>query len=108
MMYIIILKTENMLTFILSNFYGIRNEDVSTILINLGLPILGVISILRKFLLRIFSKNISEIILFLLIILYGSIFTFTPSLVRITLFLLGKIVFSKWEYQFKLFNNIYF
>ena len=51
------LKNRKYANFYLSNFYGIRNEDVSTILINLGLPILGVISILRKFLLRIFSKN---------------------------------------------------
>ena len=65
------------------------------------------ISILRKFLLRLFSKNTSEIIIFLLAILYGSIFTFTPSLVRITLFLLGKIVFSKWEYQLS-FSTILF
>ena len=65
------------------------------------------ISILRKFLLCLFSKNTSEIIIFLLAILYGSIFTFTPSLVRITLFLLGKIVFSKWEYQLS-FSTILF
>lgn len=101
------LKNRKHANFYLSNFYGICNEDVSTILINLGLPILGVISILRKFLLRLFSKNTSEIIIFLLAILYGSIFTFTPSLVRITLFLLGKIVFSKWEYQLS-FSTILF
>lgn len=101
------LKNRRNANYYLSSFYGIRNEDVSTILMNLGLPILGVISMLHKFLLRIFSKNNSEIILFLLVILYGGVFTFTPSLVRITLFLLGRIVFSKWEYQLS-FSTILF
>lgn len=82
----------------LANYYGIREEDVSTILISLGLSILGAIQILRNIILRFYSKEITEIILFCVCVLYGGLFTFTISLIRIIVFILGRILFSKWEY----------
>lgn len=81
-------------------FYGIFNEDETTILMNLGLPILGVFTLFRNLLQRFLSKSKVEILLFIFGVLYGSIFTFTISLTRILIFMLGRIVFNRWEYSF--------
>lgn len=84
----------------LSNFYGIRNDDVSTTISNLGLAILGSVSILKNLFRKFLSFQSSQFCIFILLVLYGSIFTFTPSLVRIIVFEFSKIFFMKWEYRF--------
>ena len=84
-------------SYYMANLYGIYEEDLDSSIVRLGLPILFVSNLLRMFFRKFFSKRKSDLIVFCFLLGYGWLFLFTPSLVRILIFLLAGICFKTWE-----------
>ncbi len=81
----------------LAFYYGIYDETVSEITIQLGLPILSFFSLWKKVLQRWFTRNTSQGILIVSILLYAQLFVMTPTLIRYFLFQTGRYFFKEWE-----------
>lgn len=81
----------------LACYYGIYDDTVSEITIQLGLPILSFFSLWKRILQRWFTRNVSQGILMFSILLYGQLFVMTPTLIRYFLFQTGRYFFKEWE-----------
>ena len=81
--------------------YGIYNDSLPELMSRLSLPILGLVMILEKRLRRWFHhRHLIYGISFLLLIVWGTLFVFTTSILRMACHRFSKILFTDWQTQF--------
>ncbi|HIW17533.1 MAG TPA: MBL fold metallo-hydrolase [Candidatus Faecalicoccus intestinipullorum] len=89
--------------------YGIYNDSLPELMSRLSLPVVGLVSIVEKHLRRwrahlYFVYGFS----FLLLILWGSLFVFTTSILRMACHRFSKILLKDWQAQFIVSTFVFF